>query len=247
MRPLIAANWKMHGLMGQLADIHSLANALTAQAAAADVLICPPLTLIERAVAAASGRITIGGQNCHHEDSGAFTGEVSATMLRDAGAAAVIVGHSERRQQFGETDAMVAAKARAAARAGLLAIICIGETQAQRAAGQALAVCARQIAQSVPDEMSALNGVIGYEPLWAVGSGRTPSDDEISDMHAHIRLCLRTQLGAAGESMRILYGGSVKPDNARRILALPQVDGVLVGGASLNASDFAAIVRAASP
>ena len=237
----------MHGLASQLADIRLVAAALTGRFAEADVLICPPLTLIDRAVAVAGGRIGIGGQNCHHDDSGAYTGEVSATMLRDAGASAVIIGHSERRQQYGETDAMVASKARAAARVGLLAIICIGETQAQRTAGQALAVCAKQISLSVPDELSALNGVIGYEPLWAVGSGRTPNNAEICDMHAHIRLCLRDRLGAAGESMRILYGGSVKPDNARSILALPQVGGALVGGASLNAANFEAIVRAASP
>lgn len=247
MRPLIAGNWKMHGLTPRLGDIRSLAVALKADSPDADVLICPPFTLIERAVSAAGGIFAIGGQNCHHETSGAYTGEVSAEMLQDAGASAVIVGHSERRQQHGETDAVVSTKARAAARAGLLAIVCVGETQAQRAAGQALTACSEQIALSLPDEMTASAGVIGYEPLWAVGSGQTPTAEEITEMHGHIRHCLVARLGAAGNSMRILYGGSVKPHNARSILSLPHVGGVLVGGASLNAPDFEAIVRAVCP
>ncbi|MFS8137117.1 MAG: triose-phosphate isomerase [Thermomonas sp.] len=244
MRPLIAGNWKMNGWTRQLADVQSLADALNVQPASADVLICPPFTLIERAVSAAAGIVAIGGQNCHHEASGAFTGEVSAAMLRDAGASAVIVGHSERRYKNGESNAVVAAKASAALRAGLLAIVCVGETRAQRAAGQALTICGEQIAHSVPDEMSASVGAIGYEPLWAIGSGHTPTAEEITEMHAHIRQCLMAQLGTSGQLIRILYGGSVTSHNAHSILSLPLVGGALVGGASLDSSEFEAIVRA---
>lgn len=243
MRPLIVGNWKMHGLSSQLADIRALAAALKTRSTQAEVLICPPATLIERAARAADGVVAIGGQCCHHALSGAFTGELSAEMLRDAGASCVIVGHSERRQQHGETDALVAAQARAAVRAGLLPLICVGETQAQRAAGQSMAVCGEQLAHSVPADKAGAALVIAYEPLWAIGSGRLPSADEISNMHAHLRQCLLARLGLAGEAVRILYGGSVTPGNVRHILALPNVGGVLVGGASLPAADFEAIVR----
>ena len=177
----------------------------------ADVLICPPATLIARAVQSAAGQIAIGGQDCHTEIAGAFTGDISAEMLKDAGASAVIVGHSERRQHHGETDAMVAAKAKAARRAGLLAIICIGETQSQRLDGKALSVCGDQIAGSVPEGMTSSAMAIGYEPLWAIGTGHTPTSEQIAEMHAHIRQCLVARFGSEGKEVRILYGGSVNP------------------------------------
>jgi triosephosphate isomerase len=243
MRPLIAGNWKMHGTAPQLAEIAGIAAAVRAAPPLADVLICPPATLITRAVEAAGGRIAIGGQNCAAEISGAFTGDLSAEMLKDAGAAWVIVGHSERRQHHGETDAMVAAKAQAAWRAGLLAIICIGETEAQRRAGHALSVCAEQIAGSVPKGITATGNAIGYEPLWAIGTGHTPTREQIQEVHAHIRQCLVAHWGAEGRKVRILYGGSVNPANAHAVLAVPEVGGALVGGASLKAADFDAIVR----
>jgi len=246
MRPLIAGNWKMHGLAPQLGEIEAIAASVRAAPPFADILICLPATLIARAVQTAAGRIAIGGEDCHTEIAGAFTGDVSAEMLKDAGASAVIVGHSERRQHHGETDAIVAAKARAARRAGLLAIICIGETKSQRLDGKALSVCGDQIAGSVPDGMTASAVTIGYEPLWAIGSGHMPTSEDIAEMHAHIRQCLAVRLGTEGKEVRILYGGSVKPSNARDILALPEVGGALVGGASLKAADFEAIFRAVS-
>jgi triosephosphate isomerase len=244
MRPLIAGNWKMHGTAPQLSEIASIASMVRTTRPGADILICPPSTLITRAVQAAAGRIAIGGQNCASEISGAFTGDVSAEMLKDAGAAWVIVGHSERRQHHGETDAMVAAKAQAVWRAGLLAIICIGETEAQRRSGKALTVCADQIEGGVPEGLTAFGNAIGYEPLWAIGTGHTPALEEIAQVHSHIRQCLVARWGAQGGEVRILYGGSVNPTNARAVLAVPDVGGALVGGASLTAVDFEAIVRA---
>jgi len=244
MRPLIAGNWKMNGLALQLDQIEAVAASVEAEPPFADVLICTPATLIARAALAAAGRIAIGGQNCAAEITGAFTGDVSAEMLGDAGATAVIVGHSERRRLHGETDAIVAAKAKAARRAGLLAIICIGETGSQRRDGKALLVCSDQIANSVPEGMNASAVAIGYEPLWAIGTGRMPTKQEIIEMHAHIRQRLESRLGAEGKKVRILYGGSVKPDNAEEILALAEVGGALVGGASLETADFEAIIRA---
>lgn len=247
MRCLIAGNWKMHGLAAQLAEIEAVAAAVAAAPPKADTLICVPATLISRAVQTASGRILIGGEDCDVEDAGAFTGDTSAGMLRDAGASAVIVGHSERRRYHQETDATVAAKAQAAWRAGLLTIICIGETEAQRRDGVALSTCGDQIAGSVPETLADPGGLaIAYEPLWAIGTGHMPTANDIVEMHAHIRQCLAKRFGqAAGQAVRILYGGSVKPSNAREILALPDVGGALVGGASLDAADFDAIIRAA--
>ena len=236
----------MHGMAPQLAEIEAIAASVKAAPPFADVLICLPATLIARAAQTAAGRIAIGGEDCSAEVSGAFTGDISAEMLKGAGAAAVIVGHSERRLHHAETDAIVAAKAKAARRAGLLAIICIGETQSQRLGGKALSVCGDQIAGSVPDGMTASAIAIGYEPLWAIGTGHMPTSEEIAEMHAHIRQCLVTRLGGQGNEVRILYGGSVKPSNARKILALPEVGGALVGGASLKAVDFEAIFRAVS-
>jgi triosephosphate isomerase len=244
MRPLIAGNWKMNGISSQLAEIAEIAASVKVAPPFADLLICLPATLIARAAQIAAGRIAIGGEDCSAEDSGAFTGDISAKMLKDAGATAVIVGHSERRQHHAETDAIVAAKANAARRAGILAIICIGETKSQRLKGKALSVCGDQIAGSVPEGMPASAIAIGYEPLWAIGTGHMPTSEEITEMHAHIRQSLVARFGGQGSEVRILYGGSVKPSNARDILALPEVDGALVGGASLKAEDFEAIFRA---
>jgi triosephosphate isomerase (TIM) len=241
MRPLIAGNWKMHGLT---ADSAELAQALRrgVGALAPEMLVCPPATQIA-AVAAAlehSG-VAVGGQDCHAETQGAHTGEISAAMLRDVGASFVILGHSERRADQGETDALVAAKARAAVAAGLVPIICVGESGAERAAGQAETVVERQLAGSLCEDFA---GVIAYEPIWAIGTGRVPTLDDITCMHRVIRdhLLSAHQQGA---TVRILYGGSVKPGNAAEILKLPEVGGALVGGASLVAADFLAIAAAA--
>jgi triosephosphate isomerase len=246
MRPLIAGNWKMNGLSSQLGEIEAIAASVKATPPFADVLICPPSTLIARAAQRAAGRIAIGGQDCRKEVAGAFTGGVSAEMLKDAGASAVIVGHSECRQHHSETDAMVAAKAKAAWRAGILAIICIGETEPQRQDGNALSVCSNQLAGSIPEGMVSSANAIAYEPLWAIGTGGAATPREIVEMLTHIRQCLEGRFGAEGKTVRILYGGSVNPSNAREILALPEVGGVLVGAASLKATDFEAIFRAVS-
>ncbi len=246
MRPLIAGNWKMHGLESRLAEIEAIATSARATPPAADILICPPYTLISRAAQTAAGRIAIGGQDCRKEIDGPFTGDISAEMLKDAGASTVIVGHSERRRYHAETDAMVAAKAKAAWRADLLAIICIGETASQRRDGRTLSVCGDQISGSVPEGMTSAGNAIAYEPLWAIGTGRSATPKEIVEVHGYIRRCLVARLGPKGKEVRILYGGSVEPSNAREILALPDVGGVLVGGESLNAEDFEAIFRAAS-
>lgn len=238
MRKLIAGNWKMNGLESALGVVDEVARALQANAPHCDVLICPPATLISRAVQRGGAGILFGGQDCHAEASGAFTGDISAEMLRDAGASAVIVGHSERRQYHRETDATVAAKVRAAWRASLMAIVCIGETLAEREAGRAEVVCKMQLSGSVPPGATPANTTIAYEPVWAIGTGKTPTSAEITAMHAHIRSCL-------GPPLRILYGGSVKPSNAKEILTLPNVGGALVGGASLFASDFITILESA--
>ncbi|MBV8976100.1 MAG: triose-phosphate isomerase [Alphaproteobacteria bacterium] len=243
MRQLIAGNWKMHGLSAQLAEIEAIGAARPTNC---DILICPPATLIARAVERAKGLVPIGAQDCHAEASGAFTGDVSAEMLVDAGAVAVIVGHSERRQFHAESDAAVAQKARAAWRAGLLTIVCVGETQAERDDGRMLEVVARQIAASLPDGATVQNTTIAYEPVWAIGTGRTPTAAQIAEMHGHIRKLLIDRF-ATGRTMRILYGGSVKPSNANEILGIADVDGALVGGASLKAADFLAIAAAAAP
>jgi triosephosphate isomerase (TIM) len=242
MRQLIAGNWKMNGTGASLAELTAIREAKVANA---DILICPPATLIARAVWTAKGDVPIGGQDCHAKASGAFTGDISAEMLKDSGAVAVIVGHSERRQYHAERDADVAAKAQAAWRAGLLAIICIGEMEAERLGGEALDVVARQIAGSVPDGAVASNTTLAYEPVWAIGTGRTPTNAEIAEMHFHIRAQLAKRFTDA-RAMRILYGGSVKPGNAREILALADVDGALVGGASLKAVDFLGIAAGAA-
>ncbi len=244
MQQVIAGNWKMHGMATELREIEGFAASVKATPPSADVLLCVPATLISRAVQVAAGCIAIGGEDCSPEIAGAFTGDISAEMLKGAGASAVIVDHSERRQYHGETDATVASKASAARRAGLLAIICIGGTNAQRLAGNALSVCGDQVAGSVPEDMTASETAIGYEPLWAIGSGHMPTPEQVIEMHAYIRDRLVARLGTEGKAVRILYGGSVNPHSARAILKMPEVGGVLVGGASLKALDFEAIVRA---
>ena len=245
MRTLLAGNWKMNGLKGALGEIRALGRAFTDEAPPGDVLICPPATLVSEAAKAASGTlVAIGGQDCHAQPSGAFTGDISAEMLRDAGATAVIVGHSERRQYHSESNETVAAKARAAHRASLHAIVCVGETEAERLAGRAIDVVSTQLRESVPAEFGGHQVAVAYEPVWAIGTGRTPTVNEIREMHAAIRAVL-SERGPDGSHIRILYGGSVKPENAAEILVIPNVDGALVGGASLKAADFLRIIRAA--
>ena len=245
LRPLIAGNWKMNGLKPSLVELDAMIAG--AGNAAADLLVCPPATLIAASAARASGtRVAIGGQDCHANGSGAHTGDISAEMLKDAGASAVIIGHSERRTDHSETDAIVQAKAQAAWRAGLTAIVCVGETQTERDGGKAQDVVGRQIAGSVPSGATAANLVIAYEPVWAIGTGRTPTNREIEEIHGFIRSKLNQSLKEAGSQIRILYGGSVKPSNAVEILKLKDVNGALVGGASLKASDFLAIAAACS-
>jgi triosephosphate isomerase len=245
MRHLIAGNWKMNGLTASLEEAARIAEGATAVDGRADVMLCPPASLIaQMRWRTAKSPLLIGGQDCHAKASGPHTGDISAEMLKDAGASAVIVGHSERRTDHGETDAMARTKAEAARRAGLTAIVCIGETEAERDAGETLGVLSRQLAGSVPDGPPA-DIVIAYEPVWAIGTGRTPSEGDIEAAHAHIRARLAARFGAGGKAVRILYGGSMKPDNAAAILAVPEVNGGLVGGASLKAADFLAIVSAA--
>jgi triosephosphate isomerase len=241
-RKLAAGNWKMHGLGADLAEARALAAAHPSPAC--EVVLCPPATLIASMVAAlARSAVVTGGQDCHAAGQGAHTGDVSAAMLADAGARFVIVGHSERRADHFETDAQVAGKAAAGCAAGLTSIICLGETEAQRDAGETLAVIGAQLAGSVPKGASAVDIVIAYEPIWAIGTGRTPTLDQIAEVHGF----LRAELGrcmADAEAVRLLYGGSVKPGNAAAIFAIADVDGALVGGASLKAADFGAIVAA---
>ena len=245
MRQLVAGNWKMNGVAASLGELAALKAALTS--APCDVLLCPPATLLAQAAAVADGAFAIGGQDCSPQDCGAFTGDISAAMLRDAGASAVILGHSERRQYHGESNALVADKTQAAWRAGLVAIICVGESDAEHEAGKSHPVCHNQISGSVPSTATAANTVIAYEPVWAIGTGKTPTSNEIAAMHAHLRRCLIEAVGAEGRGIKILYGGSVKPSNAAEILNLPEVNGALVGGASLKANDFLGIIAGVKP
>jgi triosephosphate isomerase len=242
-RKLVAGNWKMNGLTASLGELRRIVEgSATARSA---VAVCPPATLIAAAVAVAGSRVTIGGQDCAPHPSGAFTGDIAAEMIADLGAKMVIVGHSERRAAHAETDAIVCAKAEAAARAGLLAIICVGETAVERKAGATEGILDRQVAGSVPSAAKARGVVIAYEPVWAIGTGLTPTGDEIVAAHAHIRKRLGERIGGGeADATRILYGGSVKADNARGIAGLAGVDGALVGGASLKAAEFLAIVAA---
>jgi triosephosphate isomerase len=245
-RPLVAGNWKMNGLRGSIAEFGKIIEGYDAPLAAqADLLVCPPATLIASFAERAKGtRIQIGAQDCHAKESGAHTGDLSAEMLRDAGAMAVIVGHSERRADHGETDQAVRAKAEAAHRADLIAIVCVGETRAEREAKRTLAVVAGQLKGSVPDGATPANAVIAYEPVWAIGTGLTPTTGDVAEVHAMIREELVRRFGEGARGTRVLYGGSVKPDNAAVLLKVDNVDGALVGGASLKAADFIGISKA---
>ncbi len=243
-RPLIAGNWKMNGLT---ADGRALAAAVAERAKAGDpgcdVLVCPPFTLIGAVGAALTGSpVALGAQDCHAAVSGAHTGDVSAEMLKDAGCAFVIVGHSERRADHGEDDATVKAKAEAALRAGLTVIVCVGETEAERDAGKTEAVVARQVKGSLPAGATPANLVVAYEPVWAIGTGRTPTPADAQAVHARIRAELKGLIGGAADAVRLLYGGSVKPSNAKELMGQPDIDGALVGGAALKAEDFWGIV-----
>ena len=244
---LIAGNWKMNGLAADLnAVVHDLKLALQTEPASCRVAICPPATLINRLADAVRGhRIEVGGQDCRAETHGAYTGGVSAEMLKDAGAGLVIVGHSERRQEFGETDRLVSAKAEAAIRAGLAPIICVGETLDQREAGRAVEIVRGQVMNSLPLAVAGRDFAVAYEPVWAIGTGLTPTLEQIEEVHRAVRAAMLERLGLAAAAAPILYGGSVKPDNAHDILAVPEVGGALVGGASLKATDFLGIIRAA--
>lgn len=244
--PLIAGNWKMNGLSASMAEFQKLGILLTAGAAPnCAVAICPPATLLA-AMSAHGAQLGIrtGGQDCHTAQSGAHTGDISATMLADAGAQYCIVGHSERRADHSETDETVAAKTRAALAAGLIPIICVGETEAQRRAGEQNAVVAAQLARSIPDDVAGRDFVVAYEPVWAIGTGLTPTLEDIAAMHDYMRALLVSRFGGQGASTRLLYGGSMKPANARDILAIDNVNGGLVGGASLLANDFHGIISA---
>jgi triosephosphate isomerase (TIM) len=243
-RPLVAGNWKMNGTTVSAAELGKIVQGSIELWPKVDLMVCPPATLVGAfAQLAAGSHIAIGGQDCHPEPFGAFTGDISAEMLADAGASAVIVGHSERRIHHQETDAEVRAKVLAAWRARLLAIVCIGETRAEREAGQTLVVVERQLAASVPDAASADRLVIAYEPVWAIGSGLTPAPADVAEVHGSIREHLGRRFGSTGDGIRILYGGSVKASNARELLGVPNVDGALVGGASLQADEFLAIAE----
>ncbi len=247
IRPLVAGNWKMNGLRAELGEALRVRDAISGPGAVlgADVMICPPATLLLALADAARGsRLLVGAQDCHWAPTGAYTGDIAAEMLADAGAVAVIVGHSERRGGHGELDGDVRLKAEAAHRAGLTAIVCVGETAGERAAGLTLDVVGRQLQASIPNSSGAADTVVAYEPVWAIGTGQTPSPADVGQVHAGIRAGLTARFGAAGAGMRILYGGSVKPSNARELMAIKDVNGALVGGASLKAADFLAIVAA---
>jgi triosephosphate isomerase (TIM) len=243
IRPLIAGNWKMNGLRSSMAEFEAMLAGASKVAAKADLLVCPPATLIAAFAAKLAGSkgLMIGGQDCHPKPSGAHTGDISAEMLADAGASAVIVGHSERRADHGEGDSLVRHKAEAAWRAGLTAIVCVGETQSHRDAGQTLDICRGQLQGSLPEGARADNLVVAYEPVWAIGTGLTPTAKDVEQIHKFIREALSARFNQEGAKMRILYGGSVKPSNARELMGVANVNGALIGGASLKATDFLAI------
>lgn len=246
IKPLVAGNWKMNGTLQSIAEIEAISSGYTDNLREKiDVLICPPSTLLVSAVAAAgSGGMSVGGQDCHENASGAHTGDISAEMLFDAGAKSVIVGHSERRSDHGETNEVVKSKAEAGLRAGLVSIICIGETQAQREAGETLDILKDQLDGSMPDVSTAKAVIVAYEPVWAIGTGLVPSTEDVKEAHAFMRENLIARFGNEGASMRLLYGGSVKPSNAVELMGIENVDGALVGGASLKADDFLGICAA---
>ena len=243
IRPLIAGNWKMNGLAASMGEFEAMLAGAASVTAKADLLVCPPATLVSTFATKAKGAraFSVGAQDCHTKVSGAHTGDISAEMLADAGASAIIVGHSERRADHGETDALVRQKAEAVWRAGLTAIVCIGETGEQRAGGKTLDVCGGQLKGSLPDGSTAANLVVAYEPVWAIGTGLTPTPKDVEQVHQFIRDSLASRFKVEGSRMRILYGGSVKPANAAELMAVANVNGALVGGASLKASDFLAI------
>jgi triosephosphate isomerase (TIM) len=243
IRPLIAGNWKMNGLRASMDEFEAMIAGAPKVTGKADLLVCPPATLIAAFAAGLSGSkdLALGGQDCHPKPSGAHTGDISAEMLADAGATAVIVGHSERRADHGESDGLVRQKAEAAWRAGLAAIVCIGETQGQRDAGRTLDICRGQLQGSLPEGSRADNLVVAYEPVWAIGTGLTPTAKDVEQIHQFIREALSARFKGEGARMRILYGGSVKPSNARELMGVPNVNGALIGGASLKATDFLAI------
>jgi triosephosphate isomerase len=247
VRPLVAGNWKMNGLSASLVEIEAMRRAADAgEAGVAELLVCPPATLLAQAAWKLRGsKIALGGQDCHSEASGAFTGDISAPMLKDAGASYVIVGHSERRTQHQETDELVRAKAEAALKAGLIPIVCVGETRAEREAGQQAAVVIRQLRGSLPPEATAKTVAVAYEPVWAIGAGITARPEDIAVVHNGIRALLADMFGPRCAETRLLYGGSVKPGNCSELLTLDNVDGALVGGASLKAAEFLAIVTSA--
>ncbi len=247
IRPMVAGNWKMNGSRASLDELALMSTGFTpALRQKLDLMICPPATLVLAASQRAVGSgIAIGGQDCHANDAGAHTGDLSAGMLFDAGATAVIVGHSERRADHNESDATVKAKAEAARRNALIAIVCVGETRADREAGKTLAVVRRQLKGSIPDHMTSRDLVVAYEPVWAIGTGLTPTAADVAEVHAMIRQDLRRIVGKEeAEKVRILYGGSVKPSNAKELMSVPNVNGALVGGASLKALDLLGIVAA---
>ena len=249
-RPLVAGNWKMNGLRGSISELEAVTADAAARTWPVDLMICPPATLLcafakmAKESAAQGSKIAIGAQDCHTEVSGAFTGDISADMLKDAGASAVIVGHSERRTYHGETDEMVKAKAKAANRAGLMAIVCVGETREEREAGATMSRIQRQLSGSLPEDIDAVKLVVAYEPVWAIGTGLTPTPKDVAQVHQMIRKHLVSLDKSSGPMVRILYGGSVKPSNAKELMAVPDVNGALVGGASLTAKDFLGIAAA---
>jgi triosephosphate isomerase (TIM) len=246
MKPLIAGNWKMNGRAVSIVELDAMISRADSDLLGkTDLMICPPATLLSRLADRALGTgIEIGGQDCHIEAGGAHTGDIAAEMLRDCGAVSVIVGHSERRTDHGETNEIVRAKAEAARRAGLLAIVCVGETAAERQSGDTLAVVGAQVLGSLPANMTGASLVVAYEPVWAIGTGLTPTIADVAEVHGFIRAKLVEIYGAEGKNVRILYGGSVKPSNAKELLAVADVNGALVGGASLKAVDFLAIADA---
>jgi triosephosphate isomerase (TIM) len=243
LKPLVAGNWKMNGLSADLAEIAAIRVAVAAGGAGgAEILVCPPATLLMDTARLCKGSpVALGGQDCHASEGGAHTGDISAEMLKDAGASYVIVGHSERRAEHDESDALVRAKVEAGMRAGLSVILCVGERRAERAAGAALETVAAQLLASLPKQVRAERLVIAYEPVWAIGTGLTPTPQDVAEMHTFLRRRLEQDPRGAGGKVRILYGGSVKPANAADLLAIPDVDGTLVGGASLKAAEFMAI------
>jgi triosephosphate isomerase (TIM) len=249
LRPMIAGNWKMNGTKSSAAELMAMIEAANDDMGKhVDLLICPPATLLMGLARAAEGSaLMLGAQDCHAKASGAHTGDIAAEMIADSGGKAVIVGHSERRADHTENDSVVRDKAAAAMRAGLIAVVCVGETEAQKDAGMTIDVVSTQLGGSIPDNADVKKLVIAYEPVWAIGTGRTPTAAEVGDVHAAIRNALVARFSDAGETIRILYGGSVKPGNAAELMAVPHVNGALVGGASLKAADFMAIAKAVVP